>query len=289
LGSLLQFVRSRKKRKTAIKLQKEIPVFYESEENRNVYPPEYYSAAQWIRKNGYVNIPCDFIFEYERLSVEVFKCRESGLMYVVHSGRRMYFPKSFNSVRCKSCYRALLAEQDIHSPHRYYYDCFDGTKPCTVFDIGAAEGIFTLSVIDKIEKAYLFECDEQWLEALRMTFLPYGDKVEIINKYVSDTDSDTSITLDSYMKSLPLSNGYLKMDIEGAELKALIGAECLLKESKIQFISVCTYHLEEIGKDINDFLNKNMYNCSYTPGVMAFGKEPPYFRRGVLYAVKYDR
>ena len=289
LGAFLQKLRIRKSRKRIAKLYTEISDFYENEKNQRTYPNEYYLAAQWIKKNGYHVLPYDFIFEYDLRAIKVFKCKKSGLKYVIHNGRRMYFPKLFNSETCRSYYHSLLIEQDVRSPHRYYYDCFDGTKPWTVMDVGAAEGIFTLSVIDKTEKAYLFECNEQWLNALKMTFHPYSEKVEIINKYVSDTDSDSSIRLDSFIKTnKPLNNVYLKMDIEGAELRALTSADSLLKESKIQFLSVCTYHLEKIGQEINDYLEKNHYNCSYTPGVMAFGKKPPYFRRGVLYAAKNE-
>lgn len=286
LGSFLRVIRKRKRIKLESKLHIEIPLFYENELNRGIYPDEYYSAAQWIKKNGYRLIPYDFIFEYDSFPVNVFECKESGLKYVLHEGKRMYFPKRFSSNQCKRYYRWLLAEQDRRSPHRYYYECFDKERTCTVFDIGAAEGIFTLNVIDQISKAYLFECDDLWLRALRMTFKPYGDKVEIINKYVSDTDSDTSVTLDSFMRNKPLINGYIKMDIEGAELHALKGADSLLKDSKVRFISACTYHLAEIGKDIGDYLGNYHYECSYTPGIMAFGEKPPYFRRGVLYASK---
>jgi len=286
LGSLLRILRLKRKRKLAIRLRAEISSYYESEENRGVYPVEYYSAAQWIKKNGYNLIPYDYISEYERLSVEVFKCRETGLKYVIHNKRRIYFPKSFSSKACRSCYRDLLIEQDTRSPHRYCHDCFDGTLPWTVFDIGAAEGIFTLNIIDKIEKAYLFEYDQQWLRALRATFKPYSDKVEIVDKYVSDEDTDTTISLDTFMKNRLLTNGYIKMDIEGAESAALKGAESLLKTSGIRFVAACTYHANDAGKEISDCLERFDYSCLYTPGVMAIGNEPPYFRQGVLYATK---
>ncbi|MDR1866158.1 MAG: FkbM family methyltransferase [Bacteroidales bacterium] len=179
-----------------------------------------------------------------------------------------------------------MAEQDVRSPHRYYYACFDEKQSWTVFDLGAAEGIFTLSVIDKIEKAYLFECEEQWQQALRATFQPYGDKVEIVSRYVSDKETDNTISLDTFMKDKPFACGYVKMDIEGAELSALKGAGTLLKESKIQFVSACAYHSDEAGKDISEYLENNRYICSYSSGVMAFGDKAPYFRRGMVYAKK---
>ncbi len=65
-------------------------------------------------------------------------------------------------------------------------------------DIGAAEGNFSLSVIDKVQHVYLFETDNDWIEALEKTFEPWKEKVSIIHKFVGNKDTDTCITLDSF-------------------------------------------------------------------------------------------
>jgi hypothetical protein len=110
--------------------------------------------------------------------------------------------------------------------------------------------------------------------------------VEIVNKYVSEVNTDTTVTLDTFIedKGLPAA-GYVKMDIEGAEFPALKGATSLLDKSDIQ-LSVCTYHLDGVDEIMRSFLTERHYDCAYSPGVIAMGEKPPYFRRGMLYARK---
>ena len=96
-------------------------------------------------------------------------------------------------------------------------DSYEELKGETLLDIGAAEAVFTLDTIDYIDRAYLFECDEAWIEALEATFAPWNDKIMIVRKYVSDVDDDNNITLDTFFQDegRPIDNLFLKMDIEG--------------------------------------------------------------------------
>ena len=72
-------------------------------------------------------------------------------------------------------------------------------------DFGAAEGNFTLAVIDRIKKAYLFEYDPEWIEALRLTFKPWQDKVEIVPKFVSDKNDNKHCSGDVFFKDKSIS------------------------------------------------------------------------------------
>ena len=94
----------------------------------------------------------------------------------------------------EAAYRGLLIEQDKRSAHRYV-DSYEELKGETLLDIGAAEAVFTLDTIDYIDRAYLFECDEAWIEALEATFAPWNDKIMIVRKYVSDVDDDNNLSL----------------------------------------------------------------------------------------------
>jgi 16S rRNA A1518/A1519 N6-dimethyltransferase RsmA/KsgA/DIM1 with predicted DNA glycosylase/AP lyase activity len=40
--------------------------------------------------------------------------------------------------------------------------------------------------VSGVNRIYMFEYDKEWIAALETTFEPYKDKVEIINKYVSN-------------------------------------------------------------------------------------------------------
>ena len=84
----------------------------------------------------------------------------------------------------EAAYKGLLIEQDRRSAHRYV-GSYEELRGKTLLDIGAAEAIFTLDTIEYINHAYLFECDEAWVEALNATFTPWKDKITIVRKYVS--------------------------------------------------------------------------------------------------------
>ena len=116
----------------------------------------------------------------------------------------------------KELIRICCREQDLDSPHRYLTESFTIGNEDVLADIGAAEGNFSLSVIEKVRKVYLFEYDREWTEALKATFAPWSEKVEIINKYVSDFDDEKHIRLDTfYKKKKDLT--FLKIDVDGAE------------------------------------------------------------------------
>lgn len=282
LGSFLKEVRNYKYQKLSRKLTIEIPQFYANNNAENL--AEYKIAAEWIGANGYSVFPYDYVFEYRSKNVDVLSCKESGLNYILHDNKRLYFPKKMSKKDCRGYYLGLLVEQDLRSPHRYNYSPFNENRKITLLDIGAAEGIFALSVIEHINKVYLFECDSRWIEALEWTFRPYSEQVEIVNKYVSDKNGDLEITLDYFIENKPNSDYYLKMDIEGAEMLALQGADKILTNKKNNvYISACTYHLDNAAEEISNWLKRKEYCCEFTSGVMAFGLTPPYFRKGMIY------
>lgn len=283
LEKILRNIRTYKSKKLSRKIAVEIPAYYLS--NSTKYSEEYLVAAEWIKINGFSVFPYDFVFKYKKKEVEIWSCERSGLKYTLHNNRRLYFPRGFSKKQCAGYYIGLLQEQDISSPHRYDYRPFENCIDMTLLDIGAAEGIFALTVIDMVEKSYLFECDPHWFEALEWTFSPYKEKVQIIHKYVSDRDNDNEISLDTFLHNKSMSQCYIKMDIEGAETLALKGAENFLKNGNVDvYISACAYHKENDFCDIVQYLENNKFRYAPTNGVMIFSSEPPYFRKGMIYA-----
>lgn len=283
LGKLLRNVRTYKDKKKSRRLAIEIPTYYLT--NSTKHSEECLVAAEWIKKNGFSVFPYDFVFKYKKKEVEIFSCERSGLKYTLHNNRCLYFPRGFSKRQCARYYIGLLQEQDMSSPHRYDYMPFHNCIDMTLLDIGAAEGIFALTVIDMVEKSYLFECDPNWFEALEWTFSPYKEKVQIIHKYVSDRDNENEISLDTFLCNKSISQCYIKMDIEGAETSALKGAGTFLKNENVDvYISACAYHNENDFCDIIQYLENNGFRYASTSGVMIFSSEPPYFRKGMIYA-----
>lgn len=245
---------------------------------------------EYMKKSKVLNV---FNYEemdnyYKNLEVESCYDRENKLYYVIHCGKKMYMNSRFDTKeRAENYYKGLLKEQYINSPHRYLTENFNLNNSKCLADCGGAEGIFTLENIDLIEKAYIFECDEEWIKALKLTFKDYENKVQIVEKFVSDKNNESEITLDKLQESIEEKIDFIKMDIEGAEIKALTGAKQLLKSNKNLKLVLCCYHKQNDEKEIRSILKD--YQIETTKGYMLFwynegikSLKEPYFRRGIL-------
>ena len=180
-------------------------------------------------------------------------------------------------------------EQDPYSPHYYNKTGYEVREGDVVLEAGVAEGNFALSIIDKVSKVYLIECEPAWIEALQYTFAPYKDKVEIVSKYLSDSDENGNITIDSLLQGEKLN--FIKMDIEGAELSALKGAKETVAKSDDLRCAICTYHRHGDEENIRNFLEENDMVCETSDRYMFFNnydeeETEPEFRRGLIYGRK---
>jgi hypothetical protein len=232
----------------------------------------------FMGKNGFSPYPYPFRLKYKKLPVDCFMDKQVGLHYVIHSGKRLYFPDNYSKTRATVSYRFLSMEQDIASPHRYLENR-NRLAGKTLLDLGAAEGLFSLNVVEIIKHAYLFECEEYWMKALNATFAPWKDKVTIIPKYVSDKNDEENITIDRFLEGKDKTGLFLKMDIEGYEQAALKGAEKTLQEASDIDFSICTYHREEDAIEIAKRLKARHFETEYTEGFMYMGKN---FRKAII-------
>lgn len=221
---------------------------------------------QFMGKYGLTPHPWTFTLEYTK-QAECFVEKSIGLTYVVHKGKKLFFPRNFSKKQVQDTYRSLIIEQDIRSPHRYLEDDYSQLQGKIVFDLGGAEGIFSLDSIDYAKHIFLFECEDVWIEALNATFSQWTDKLTIVPKYVSDKISAIETTIDSYIPLIDDAELFLKMDIEGAEPSALKGAEEMLRTRNVQ-LSVCAYHTPWDASDIQTYLTSLGYKTSFTDGYM---------------------
>jgi len=246
-------------------------------------------VLNYLKFNPVSIFPYPFQDLYLPVNVEVFSDPETGMKYVNQDGKRMYFKKRWNMKRIQKGCSELAKEQDFDSPHRYISDDFSPGSNDVLADIGAAEGNFSLSVIEKIRKAYLFEYDPAWIAALSKTFAPWKDKVEIVPKYVGDSDDRKHISLDSFFKK---NNDvtFLKIDVEGTEQKVLDGCRSVF-ESKIPLkVALCTYHKNNDEKDFAALLLGYGFKVTFSKGYMInfYDKKikAPWLRRGLIRAVR---
>lgn len=248
--------------------------------------PEILAALAFIRKYKLTTFNYEFIFDYEDRDVAVFRDEECGLLYVVEDGKRLYFKRGIADPRLAAdYYNAMCKEQDPRSPHCYTTPAH-GVRGGVVLDLGAAEGLFALRRVAQAEALYLFECDPGWIEALERTFKPFADKVHLVPKYVSDENNDREVSLDEFAKSVSGKISFVKMDIEGAEIRALNGARDLMRNHPECRWSVCVYHHPDDERQVREALKD--FQVVSSPGYMLFYFDktlaPPFFRRGVLYA-----
>lgn len=260
-----------------------------TEEQKN-YLRYYFSHNEISYRRYLYGFICNSIVEqlpkFEK-SIVVDYDTERYMYYVTVFGKKMYFPTSWRDKEQIKWYTSwLLVEQLEGSPHKYEEECFKVENGVLV-DCGAAEGIFALSVIDKLDKVYLIEALEDWIEALQCTFEPYKDKAVIIKAMLNKENEDGCQRLDSIIHE-PVD--YIKMDIEGYEANTLAGAEGIINKSPNLSIAACAYHFEGDEQKISEFYMKNHFHVKLKDGYIFTAKNKgdcEYgFKRGMVYGWK---
>lgn len=160
---------------------------------------------------------------------------------------------------------------DIMTSPEYLLDeIFSFSENEVYVDAGAFDGDTVLDFVEKVQafnKIYAFEPDPENFHRMDMRLelakQAYDNKIKCFNMAVSDHNGtvrlivtgDVSssvteleegfaevdcVTLDNMAKDAT----YIKMDIEGSELHALMGATELMKQNKPK-LAICIYHRQE--------------------------------------------
>lgn len=253
----------------------------------------YNSELSYLKENG------PSVFPYKQLkSIGVPQAGfdyDKELPYVIHNGKMLFFPNNWSIEQSITAYKEFIESENIlgggyrvKSPHQYQTETFQVLEGDVVLDVGCAEALFSLDVIDKVKKIYLFESDIVWISALKATFEPYKDKVQIINKLVSEKDTDSSITLATALKQEDSKNIFIKMDIEGYEVPVILESEIFLRSDRNIKLVCCTYHRQKDAIDLQNIFTKLNYQTEFSEGYMLFiyhdDLKPPYFRNGLIRA-----
>ncbi len=247
-------------------------------------------VLEYLRNRPVVMFPDYFQDEYVEDAVEVLDDKGLDLRYVMFDGRRLYFKKRWSKKRIRKSFNELIKEQDSRCPHCYEAKNFKVETGDVLADIGAAEGILALSVVEKASRIILFESNKEWLEPLNATFGPWKDKVVIVNKFVSDVTDSKCITLDDYF-GVDEKLSFLKIDVEGAEANLLNGCKRILQQYKPLKVAICTYHKPEDEHEFTRCLTEYGFETSHSDGfVLLFTDrkiKAPYLRRGLIRAIKH--
>lgn len=253
-------------------------------------PADIETVLNYLKINPLAIFPYPFHLRYSEIDIEVYDDEEKRLRYVYLNDKRLYFKRKWSKREIKRRFNWLLIEQDIHSPHRYLTDQFQFEDGEVLIDVGAAEGNFALSVVEKASRIIIFETNKEWIEPLQATFEPWKDKVLIINKFVSDFTSSTHTALDDFISQDERRAIFLKIDVEGAEEKLLKGSKKLLSREDPLKVAICTYHKQDDEKHFMTILKKKGFEAHYSNGYMIFYHDKtikaPYLRRGLIRAEK---
>ncbi len=240
--------------------------YWEYKHRDRMHDPKVQEIIDYIDRHGEVCLlNYDFMDEYKNLPVELYLDEDCQMIYVPYKGRRMYFPASWDGEKIVEYYRSVVSEQDARSPHSYLHEGYQVQAGDVVVDVGAAEGIFALDVIDVAGKVYLIEADVEWIEALQQTFKNDGNKVQIIYGFADCVAEGDRVTLDSLFAE---EINYIKMDIEGYEKPALLGAERVLRESSKLVCAICAYHCREDEEWIRNCLEQRGFATDVSEGYM---------------------
>lgn len=221
----------------------------------------------------------------------------SKMPYVIHKNKKLFFPSTFSVEKSVSVYlnyvqveKLLGRGDDEGTPHQYQSPAIQVSEGDVVFDIGAAEGLFALDHVEKASHIFIVESDPRWITPLRKTFAPYGDKVTIIQKFISTVDTPNTLSLRKLLSEVDYSSAFVKMDIEGYELPAIASAEDVLKEKQGIKIAAAAYHRQHDAEELKMIFEHLGYTSEFSNGYMLFrlydNPQPPFFRKGMIRAMK---
>ena len=124
--------------------------------------------------------------------------KDVRLPFVVHDGKRLYFPSGESVFGVASSYRYFVEDEGIlghgvrlKSPHSYVTETHHVEPGDIVIDIGCAEALFALHHADVASHLYLYEALACWQGPLACTFKPFQDKTTIFCKLVGDGVGET--------------------------------------------------------------------------------------------------
>ena len=205
--------------------------------------------------------------------------------------KKLYFREDWDKEKCRMWYKSIVMEQDQDSPHCYFNEGFFERNNLfgTVLDIGCAEGNFSLSVIDKVDKVFYFEPDIGWKNAIGKTFKDYDEKLIWVKKAVGERSEGEIVSIDDFFADrIPTDISLIKMDIDGYEPNALKGMKKTLELNPDATLLICAYHHLQDEKEITHILSEMGYGYKIRKGYMLFpeptGFQYPYLRRGVIEA-----
>ena len=266
---------------------------YFSEINSEPYKDE----VEYVYRYGFNTFPYKKLKRLE--SVECGFERRFGMYFVFHNGKKLFFPKDVSVEKAECLYRHYIETENLlggnytkKMPHCYQSKQVKVDEGDIFIDVGAAEGLMALDVIDRVSKVYVVEPNLNWVKALRATFEPYKEKCVILPKLVTNYNGRKAITLERLLEKEKNHHIFVKMDIEGFEKRVLDYTKNYLSQHENIKLACCTYHFKEDAQVLSELFEQIGYHYEFSDGWMLFAnyekslQNPPFFRHGIIRAWK---
>ena len=190
----------------------------------------------------------------------------------------LFWPKNFSLLRL---YQVVCESFDENDWHFYQKRNTEVNEGEIILDIGTAEGLFPLDVIEKCSHIYMIEPSKIFNNALKKTFSKFSEKTTIYHTAVgnfvgqipfdenslegmisenNDLEKVCITTIDSLIGEKKIT--YLKADIEGYELEMLKGSELTIKTNKPK-IAITTYHTQNNPTEIINLIKSFVPEYNY--------------------------
>ena len=203
--------------------------------------------------------------------------------------KQLYWPKKFS---ISGIYQVTSETFDKNDWHYYQNEKTKIDKGDILLDIGTAEGLFPLVVIDSCSHIYMIEPSQYFFKSLAKTFQEHKEKTTLFNFAVGAKNDKVFFnedSLDGQISNNGISNTsidvktidtligenvitYLKADIEGFEYDMLQGAKetIILNKPKI---AITTYHKQNNPTEIISLIKSYVPEYNYiVKGI--HGEEP---------------
>ncbi len=261
------------------KLFKKISKYSETVEGRKFLP-----EAQYVLAHGLGVFPYPFVEKYDKEDI-IIKL-EDGFPVVDYLGKAMYFPKDMPLRKVRHYVNDLVMEQDRLSPHSYRSPIYEVDDQDVLIDIGCAEGNYSLEMVDRVKKLYLFEANTNWIDSLNLSFSPWKHKVSIVNERFGAQAKSSNDLIEAFAGQ----NLLFKIDVDGSEREVLKTIEPIFSVARSIKIAICTYHQNADASEFESYFKSRNFETRFGNGLMLFFYDkkikPPYFRPGVLFAKK---
>lgn len=202
--------------------------------------------------------------------------------YVVYQlkglNRPLYWPRKFSH----SLFYWMISETFRNrDPHFYEIPETTVHKGDIVADCGAADDLFSLTLLGRVKHCYLIEPLLEFQQALNKTFscvrgfeiLPVAlgeqpGKLYLKEASIMSTIGETGSrvvdveTIDRLFYARGISVDYLKVDIEGSEMSMLKGAANTIRQSRPR-IAMALYHQNQNVDETVAFLQSLVPNYQY--------------------------